>query len=245
MVCQFEKQNPSFLIIYIYQKADKNYWTGEFFIEIKNESVILYDADYNIQATTWNPFSIDDTNRMVFLQKGFDDVINYKLSCLCLKKHMSYVEVSSSTGILPCNRRKKIRIRVDDCIIHNATLKLIINVDKFVRIIPKKCAEKDGTTKEQIMKSPLTSFPPYALPKTLENYMKGIGYEEAIMGIKCNESNEKLSFMKRLISMLIPLIIHSTPSHLIKYDNDNVKIIWESKKQSLFFSIIVYLKDIC
>ncbi|VDN87969.1 unnamed protein product [Brugia pahangi] len=90
-------------------------------------SLILYDADYNIQATTWNSFSTDDANRMVFLQKGSDDAINYKLSCLCLKKYMSYVEVSSNAGILPCNRRKKIRIRVDDCTIHNATLKLIIS----------------------------------------------------------------------------------------------------------------------
>nr|CDQ03371.1 Bm1150 [Brugia malayi] len=231
MVCQFGEQNPSFLIIYIHQKANENYWTGEFFIEIKNENLVLYDADYNIQATTWNPFSTDDANRMVFLQKGSGDAINYKLSCLCLKKYMSYVEVSSNTGILPCNRRKKIRIRVDDCTIHNATLKLIINVDKFVRIIPKKCAIKNETTNEQIMKSPLHSFPAYALPKTLENYMKGIGYNEAIMGIEYNKSNEKLSFIKRLISMLIPLIIHSTPLHLMEYDNDNVKIIWESKKQ--------------
>ncbi|CAG9533818.1 unnamed protein product [Cercopithifilaria johnstoni] len=215
MTDQFGKQNSSLLIVYTHQKIDQKHWNGNFVIEITKENIILYDADYSVQATTWKPFSAVGPSRIVFLQKEPDEIISYKLSCLCSKKYMPYIEVSSNFGTLACNSRKKIRIHANDCIIHNAILKMIF----------------EGTNKGQMTKSIQTSFPPpYALPITLENYMKGIGYTDAIAGIEYNKSEEK-SFMERLILMLVPLILETTPSNYLKYDVDGVKILWESKKQ--------------
>lgn len=67
--------------------------------------------------------------------------------------------------------------------------------------------------------------------------LKGIGYAETITGRDCNELDEE-SFMKRLISMFIPLILQATPPNFLKCDSDGVKILWESKKHSPFLSIL-------
>ncbi|KAL3990099.1 hypothetical protein ACH3XW_30360 [Acanthocheilonema viteae] len=125
MTDQFGVQNPPLLIVYTYQKEDQKHWNGDFVIEVTKENVILYDADYNVQAATWKPFSAVGASRIVFLPKEVDEIISYKLSCLCSKKYMPYIEVSSNFGTLAANSRKKIRIYANDCTIRNAILKMI------------------------------------------------------------------------------------------------------------------------
>ncbi|KAM3728081.1 RNA-directed RNA polymerase [Dirofilaria immitis] len=213
-------QNPSSLIIHTYEKSDDNEkccWIGNFIIEIGKENVLLYDADYSMQAKTWTPFSIAGESRITFLRKESSEVINYKLKCASSKKRTPCIKVSSNSGTLPCNCRKKIRINTEDCAISDMTLKMVF----------------DETNGEKMTKLVQISFPPlYALPKILENYIKGIGYAEIITGIEYKKSEEE-PFMKRLISILIPLILHETPLNFLKYDSKGIKVVWESRKHRL------------
>ncbi|MCP9263318.1 hypothetical protein DINM_006650 [Dirofilaria immitis] len=195
MTYRFEDQNPSSLIIHTYEKSDDNEkccWIGNFIIEIGKENVLLYDADYSMQAKTWTPFSIAGESRITFLRKESSEVINYKLKCASSKKRTPCIKVSSNSGTLPYET----------------------NGEKMTKLV-------------QI------SFPPlYALPKILENYIKGIGYAEIITGIEYKKSEEE-PFMKRLISILIPLILHETPLNFLKYDSKGIKVVWESRKHRL------------
>uniref|UniRef100_A0A915Q6P1 Uncharacterized protein n=1 Tax=Setaria digitata TaxID=48799 RepID=A0A915Q6P1_9BILA len=213
-------KDSSFLIVYIRRRTNdegKCCWTGDFIIESGKGNVLLYDADYSVQAAMWKPFSAVSGSRIVFLPKADNgNIISYKLVCRCSKKYTPYIEVSSNCGNLAPNSRKKVRIFADDCAICNVIPKVVFG-------------ERE---EEQIMKTMSPSFPPpCALPKTLENYMKGIGYKEVISGGECKSLEE--SFMKQLISMLIPLILQLTPPNLLKSNDEGVKILWKSKKHRL------------
>ncbi|OZC08346.1 hypothetical protein X798_04699 [Onchocerca flexuosa] len=233
MINRFEDQNPSLLIVHIHQKADdkeKYRWIGNFVIEIGKENILLYDADYSIQARTWPSFSVTGENRIAYLQKAANDTINYKLKCAYSKKCIPCIKVSSNSGTLACNSRKKIRISTDDCAMCNMTLKVILGTNCFVKMRLKRCVIQKEIEDGKITKLMLTTFPRLnVLPKILENYMKGIGYAETLAGIEYKIS-EKESYMKRIIQMLIPFILHVTPPKFLRYDSDGVKILWKSKQ---------------
>uniref|UniRef100_A0A8R1XRU3 Uncharacterized protein n=1 Tax=Onchocerca volvulus TaxID=6282 RepID=A0A8R1XRU3_ONCVO len=233
MTNRFENQNPSLLFVHIHQIADdkeKYRWIGNFVIEIGKENILLYDADYNIQAKTWPSFSVTGESRIAYLQKAADDIINYKLKCVYSKKCIPCIKVSSNSGTLACNSRKKIRISTDDCAMCNMTLKVVLGTNCFVKMRLKRCVTQKEMEDGKITKLVLNSFPRiYVLPKMLENYMKGIGYAETLAGIEYKIS-EKESNMKRIISILIPFILHATPPNFMRYDSEGVKILWKSKK---------------
>ncbi|EFO26381.2 hypothetical protein LOAG_02101 [Loa loa] len=136
MAHRFGIQNPLLLVVYTYQQENEKRWTGDFFIEIDKNNIILYDAGYGMQAATWKPFSNADASHILFLQKGPHDIINYKLHCLCPRKYTPYVEISSNSGTLARNFRKKIRIRTDSSTIRDAEFKMFIgNFNHFLNIV--------------------------------------------------------------------------------------------------------------